>query len=276
MSETSTMQGGGMPLAENEHVKELFGILQDNNRDTSGLSAIIGHVGEMESFIKRSEEMIAKMKAQLDSMKEVQNHPIKTYLQNAIKMLEQKVTEVKERIGELKDSIIEGCKNAVTACKEKGLAVLNSIASFFGFKQNLQDLNKDIDRIITQSEKAVAKIEAFSNEYHSAGRAMKNMARMAVGKKPIDAKKEAGKLAQTLAAPYKIQKSALIGLKKSVNRAVAKLEQLDAKVTARKAERAVHTKKPLTERLEAGKNRVAKVKLNLPPPGRTKVQGAEL
>lgn len=281
MSENGTIQGGNAPqsdtsLMENGYVKELFNILQNNSRDTTGLSAIIGHVNEMESFVKRAEDKIADMKSQLDSMKEIQNHPFKTYLQNTIKTLENKVAEVKERLAELKANIIDGCKNAVSAFKEKGISALANIADFFKIKQNLQDWKKDINSMIKADDKAVAKIATFSNEYHSAGRALKNMARVAIGKEPIDRKKEAGKLAAVIAAPYKAQKSVLIGLKKSLDKAITKLDKLENSETVKQAERSIERKPSLLGRLEANKAKVEQIKRDMPMPERAKVQGAEI
>jgi predicted nuclease with TOPRIM domain len=191
----------------------------------------------MESFVKRAEDKIADMKSQLAEMKEVQNHPAKAALQNAVKSLEHKVAEIKGRLVELKGSIAEGCKNAVAAFKEKGVAALDRLASFFHIKSGLQDWNKRIDSAIKDDDKAVAKIEAFAAEYHSAGRALKNMARVAVGKQPVDAKKEAGRLTKALAAPYRMQKTALIGLKKSIGKAIASLEGLENTAAARRGQR---------------------------------------
>jgi cob(I)alamin adenosyltransferase len=266
MSENAT------PLAENQYVKELFSILQDNGRDSSGLSALLGHVNEMENFVKRAEDRIAEMKSQLADMKEVQNHPVKAYLQNAIKTLEHKVADVKERLGDLKANIIEGCKNAVTAFKEKGINALDKLASFFHIKQDLQDWKKGIDGAIKADDRAVAKIEAFASEYHSAGRAIKNMARVAVGKELIDAKKEAGKLAKTAAAPYKAQKSALTGLRKSIDKAITRLERLENSAAEKKSERKIEKKPSMLAKLDANKERVEREKRELPTPERTKSQ----
>jgi hypothetical protein len=263
------------PLMENQYVKELFSILQDNGRDTSGLSALLGHVGEMENFVKRAEDRIAEMKSQLADMKEVQNHPVKTALQNAIKTLENKVAVVKEQLSELKNNIAEGCKNAIAAFKEKGITALDNIASFFHIKGGLQDWQKNIDGAIKADDKAVAKIEAFASEYHSAGRAIKNMARVAVGKQPIDAKKEAGKLAKTLAAPYKAQKAALTGLRKSIDKAIAKLERLET-TAAKQAERTVEKRPSMLAKLNDNKERVEREKRELPTPERTRTQAVEV
>jgi hypothetical protein len=276
MNENTTPQGDNSPLAENQYVKELFSILNDNGRDTSGLSALLGHVNEMESFVKTAESTISDMKRQLDGMKEIQNHPVKTALQNAIKTLETKVAEVKERLGELKANIISGCKEAVSAFKQKGISALNSLASFFRVKDGLDGWKKDIDFTIQADNKAIAKIEAFSTEYHSAGRAIKNMARVAIGRPPLDAKKEAGKLSKTIAAPYKVQKSALTSLKKSIDKAISAIDRMEQTETVKQAERVITKKPPLMQRMAANKERVAQVKLEMPTPDRTKTKGLEV
>jgi hypothetical protein len=68
------------------------------------------------------------------------------------------------------------------------------------------------------------------------------MARVAIGKEPIDAKKEAGKMAKAFAAPYRAQKAVLAGLKKSVNKAIKSLETLESNVALRKAEQKAENK----------------------------------
>jgi len=153
--QSGVTNGNSVPIAENQYVKELFSILSENNKDTVGLSALIGHVKDMEDFVKRAESKIVDMKSQLDSMKEVQNHPIKTSLQNAIRSLEAKVADVKEQLAALKDSIIEGCKNAVTTFKEKGIAALNNIASFFHIKSNLQSMSNEMTKSVGICDKAI-------------------------------------------------------------------------------------------------------------------------
>ena len=266
----------GEPLAENDYVQQLFGILSDNGRDTSGLSALLSHVSDMETFVKSAEDTISTMKAQLSEMKEVQDHPVKTALQNTIRSLEVKVAEVKERLVELKSNIVEGCKNAVNAFKEKGISALDKLASFFHVKDNLQDWKKNIQFVIQSDSKAIAKIEAFSAEYHSAGRAVKNMARVAVGKKPIDAKKEAGKLSKVMTAPYRAQAVALNGLKKSIDKAVAKLDDLEANAAERREQRSIEKKPSVLGALAANKERVERDKLEMPVPQKAQVKGAAL
>lgn len=268
MNDNQNTSGGNKGnLMENEHVKELYNILQENGKDTSGLTALISHVSGMEDFVKNAEDKIAVMKSQLDTMKEMQDHPIKNALQKAITALEAKVAEIKAQITELKTNIVEGCKNAVAAFKEKGAAVLNKLASFFKIKSGLQTIKNDTIKSVNNCDKAVARIQTFSKEYHTAGRGIKNMARVMVGKKPIDAVKESGKLAKAVSAPYKAEKACLLGIRKQVDKMIAALDKLEQGVEAKRNERAANPKqkKPtLMERLDAKKKEIKVRELEAP------------
>jgi len=280
MDETNAPQtnsGNSPPLAQNEYVQELFSVLQDNGKDTKGLAALIGHVSEMESFVKRAEDKIASMKEQLAEMKEVQNHPVKTSLQNAIKSLETKVAEVKERIAELKTNIIEGCKSAVEAFKENGAAALNNLAKFFHIKSGLKAIDKSAEQSVKQCEKAISNINGFAENYHAAGRAVKNMGLIIIGREPVDAKTENGKLAKTIAAPYKAEKAVLNSIKKSVDKAITALDGMEERQAVKKKERQAEREKPdMLAKITKNKERVERDKRELPQPERTKAVGLDV
>jgi len=272
MDVNTTTSGNGGNIMSNEYVQELFSILQDNGKDTAGLTALIDHVKGMEDFVKNSENQIASMKSQLNEVKEIQDHPIKHSLQNTIKALETRVAEIKERLGELKNNIVEGCKNAASAFKEAGASVLNKLASFFMVKDDLQAMKNSTIKSVDKCDKAMAKIETFSNEYHKSGRALKNMARVAVGKQPIDAVKESGKLAKAVSAPYKAKKACMLGIQKQVDKMINALDNLEKGVEARAA-----AKKPMLERLEEKKLEIKQRELEMPKPERTaKAVGLEV
>jgi hypothetical protein len=219
------------------------------------------------------------MKSQLDEMKEVQNHPIKTALQKTIAALEAKVAAIKEQIGELKANIIDGCKNAVSAFKEKGAAVLDKLASFFKIKSGLQNIKNDSIKAADMCDRSMAKIETFSQEYHKGGRAIKNLARIAVGKQPLDTVKESGKLAKVMCAPYKASKAINLGMKKQCDKIIASLDKLEKGAEAKRSEKAAadKPKKPtLMQRLDAKKKEIKERELEKEPRSRVKTKGAEL
>jgi hypothetical protein len=205
----------------------------------------------MENFVRMAESRIAEMKSQLDDMKQIQNHPVKTALKNAIKSLETKVAEIKTQLSELKKNIIDGAKNALAEFKSKGTAVLDRIAAFFQVKKGLQAIQNNAEKSMNNCDRAVAKIEVFATEYHGASRHMKNMIRVILGKEPISEKKSSGRLAGAVAAPYKAHKTVMNGLKNIADKAAANLERLEVSAEVKRSEK---PKKPtLMEKLEANK-----------------------
>jgi hypothetical protein len=281
MDENSALQnnsGNSAPLAQNEYVQELFSILRDNGRDASGLAALIGHVSEMESFVQKSEVKISEMKSQLAEMKEVQNHPVKTALQNAIKALETKVAEVRERIAELKTNIIEGCKSSVEAFKEKGAAALNNLAKFFRIKGGLKAIDKSAEQSVKNCDRAITEINQFAQNYHAAGRAVKNMGLIIIGREPVDVQKANGLLAKSMAAPYKAGKSAQNGIRKAVTKAIAALEGMEERQAAKKLERSAEgAEKPdMLAKIAKNQERVEREKRELPTPERAKAAGLDV
>jgi len=265
----STNIGSGVinaPLMENQYVKELFDILNTNNKDSSGLLALINHVSSLEDFVKQAESKITDMKTQLDVIKEIQNHPIKTALQNTVKTLETKVAEIKVHIAELKSDIIEGCKNAVAAFKENGIATLDKLASFFHIKSGLKSISSNIDMSIKSVDNSITKIAVFSKEYHQTGRHIKNMGRVLVGKQPIDSVKEVGALAKIVSAPYKADKKILISMKKAVDKMAEKLDRLSQ--SAAMSREAKADKPSLTIKLKTNKELIRKLEQEKPVPTR--------
>ena len=261
-------------LTQNEYVQELFAILESNGKDTSGLSAMLGKEQEMQNTLAALMSWKKQAEKQLDAISEIQNHPMKSALKNVIKTLEVKIEKLKEQLTELRSGIITGCKNAVAAFKEKGIAALDKLASFFHIKGVLKAIDRTVNESVAQCNSSIQRIDVFSREYHSAGRAVKNMARMFIGKEPIDAQKEAGRLARAVSAPFKIERAAMLKISGLAVAMTKSLEQLE-NTAAAKRDNPVREKKPkLLEELRDSKQLVEQRKLEMPVPERVKSKGA--
>jgi hypothetical protein len=270
MSENAT------PIAENEYVQELFSILRDNGRDVGGLSALLGHVAEMENFVKSAEDKISVMKDQLAEMKEVQNHPVKTALQKAIKSLENTVAVMKEQIRELKNDIIDGCKHAVQAFKERGISALDKLASFFHLKGAFKAIDKTARANIAVCDKAIAHQTAYYAEFYKASRALRNMGRIIIGREPLPSQSETRRLEKVATAPYRAEKAINAKISELADAAVVKLESLDARQAIKQAEQIRERKPSLLGNLSAKKEIVAQKKLESPMPERAKTAVPEV
>ena len=221
------------PIMENEHVKELLNIMQENRVDAKNLISMLGCVASMEKQLDKAAGELAVMRRELATMREEHSHPVRTALARAIHTLEVKINETRAALDTLKNNIISGCRNAVAAFKENGKAALDNLARFFRLKPALNELSKSLDSLIKANENSVAKIEAMSAEYHAAGRHVKNVARVFTGKEPVLEIKPNGKLAKLIEAPFKTVRAIRVAVKANIDRAVAALERMEQEAPVR-------------------------------------------
>lgn len=267
------------PLKENEHVKELLSILKENGKgaDASGLAAIVGYVGSMENQLNRAAEDLKAVMTELNAMREERNHPLRTAIQNAAQSMEANINETRTRLEALKDKIIDGCKQAVAAFKEKGISALNGIAKFFKIKPALQSLQNRLQRDIKHDTAMVAKIESLSTQYHSAGMHLRNVGRALRGKEPITAVKPNGKLAKLAEAPFRADMQCLKNALKDTEKAIASLERLEKAAPQKAVTTPGKDDKPSTlETMKRLAEKIAGYKKEAPVTDKSKHKGAEI
>lgn len=216
------------PIAENEQVKELLALLKDNN--TPGyeeFSKLIEHVTGMEQRLLEATE---ELKAVRQEMQGLQNHSLKDALQKSYTAMEANISVMRHRLSELKSQIINGCRNILTDFRERGAVALNGITQFLHVRPVLESIQSAAEKSMQVSNRAVARIDAFSTEYHEMGRHLKNMGRAIQGKPAETDAKENGKVARVFKGAFKVEGAgALIS---SINRnaewalnTLARLEQ---------------------------------------------------
>ena len=242
MSKKEVNQSG--TLLENEHVKELLAILKENSVSPKDLLDVIGYVGAMERQLDAAVSDLLSMRKELSELQESKDHPIRVTLQKAINSLENKINETRERLEAVKADIIDGCKKAVAAFKEKGIAALDSLASFFKIRKGLEAVRDRMNQTIGYDEKAMKKIEAISTEYHEAGKHVKNIGRTALGKETVSQANPMGRLAKLIQAPYRLDKAYSQAVKRQTEKAIGSLEKLGERAASqREAKEAGKTEK---------------------------------
>lgn len=236
------------PILENEHVKELLAILRENNvPSTQDFLAVLNQVGAMEKQLDAAVKELAAMRQELKTAQE-QNHSVKTALQKAVIVMQGQVLDLRDKLSELKKTVIEGCKNAVTEFKEKGVAALDNIARFFKVRPILEAMRDNLTKNIQYDDKAISKIEAISTEYHQAGRHLKNIGRAILGKETLQEVKQPGKLAAVISAPFRAERSCFAAMKRSADKALGAISRLE--------ERAAEKKPSIRKAMEAHKQQI--------------------
>jgi len=221
------------PIMENENVVELLSILRDNNRSDKALLAVLGQVTAMEKQLAAAVRELAAMRRDLAEA-EKRNHPIKNALQKAVITMQAQVIEMRDKLAALKQSVIDGCKNAVQAFKDKGIAALDNIARFFKIRPILESIHTGADRAAQSAAKTVANIETISAQYHEAGKHLKNAGRALTGQEIVQDAKPNGLVSKTFSAPFRAVRACFAGIRNHAVVAVSKLKQLEEQAATRK------------------------------------------
>lgn len=213
------------PIAENEQVKELLALLKENNAPGyEEFSKLIGHVSEME---QRLSEATEELKAMRREMQGLQNHSLKDSLQKSCKAIETNLATMHQRLSKLKEQIIDGCRNILTDFKERGAVALNGITQFLHIRPALEAIQNESEKGIQACDRAVSRIDAFSAEYHEAGRHLKNMGRTLQGKPAEAEAKENGKLASIFKGGFKVQRALIHSVSREAERSLYTLARLE-------------------------------------------------
>jgi uncharacterized protein YukE len=217
----------GVRITEQKDVKELLGILRENNISAPDLVGVINHLAAMERELGKASTDLSAMRRELAEMREEAGHPIRTALQNAAKGLAAKIKSARSALSALKDKIIYGCRRAVTAFKAGGVAALNNLSGFFNVRSELTAARDAINDAIRYNEGQIGKIERAAEAYHEAGRAIRNIGRSLRGEEPVPAIKPNGKLARLVAAPFRTEHRRLNRSLNRVNKALACIDRLE-------------------------------------------------
>ena len=223
-----------LPIAENEHVKELLKIILEHNAPTmKDMLSVLGQIGAMEKQLEAAVTELSAMRRELAEA-QAQNHPAKTIMQKAVITMQGQVLELRDKLAEIKQNIIDGCKNAIAAFKEKGISALDDIARFFKIRPMLESIRSEIDKGIKIDDKAIAKIENISKEYHEAGRHLKNISRVIMGKEPIRESKPIGAVAKSFTASFRAERKCLCVMKNNIEAAIGSFSRLEERASKHK------------------------------------------
>lgn len=222
---TQIALSGEPPIAENEQVKALLVLLKEN--DTPGwreFAVLISHVSGME---RQLSEALEELQAIRQKMDEVQDRSLKAALQKAGKSLEKNVDALRQRLSTLKEQIVGGCKNILEDFKVRGSAALNGITGFLHLKPVLKAVQSAAKKSIEASDRAAARIDAFSTEFHEAGRHLRNMGRSIRGMEAQAEAKENGKIARAFKGGFQVERAFLSAVEKGAGRSLDSLARLE-------------------------------------------------
>lgn len=213
-------------VEENEQVKALVVLLM--GKDPAGGRELEELAGQVASMERRLDAALEELGAMRQKIQEVQDRSLKAVLQKSCKALEGNVDAMRQRILELKGQVIEGCRNILKDFADRGAVALNGVSRFLHLKPALEAVQTAAEKVVQSSDRAVSRIDAFSTEFHEAGRHLKNMGRSIQGR-PVQAEvKENGRIAEAFKGAFKIERAFASAIGENVGlslNALARLEQ---------------------------------------------------
>ena len=255
-------QRGTAPITSNKDVKELLKILQYNDAPSKNdFMAVLTQIAAMEKQLEAAVNELSAMRRELAEAQK-QNHPVKDTLQKTVISMQSQVLELRDKLAELKENVINGCKDVIAAFKEKGITALDNITRFFKIKPILENIRDTLDKNIKSDDRAIAKIEAISTEYHQAGLHIKNMGQAILGRDSRQEAKPSGKLAAAISYPFRMERRCFANIKKSAETAIASISRLE--------ERAAEQKPSIKKTIEELDKKVERERAERPAPVRSR------
>lgn len=181
----------------------------------------------MSGMERQLSDALEEMQAMRQKMQEVQDRPLRAVLKKSGLALEENVDAMRRRLLDLKGQIVEGCRNILEDFKERGVAALNGIACFLRLKPVFEAVQAAVESSIQASDRAVSRIDAFSTEFHEAGRHLKNMGRSLMGRDVETEARENGKIARAFKGAFKIERSFAVAVTKRTEKAQGALGRLE-------------------------------------------------
>ena len=216
-----------IPLIKNEYVIQLLSILQEHNKTAEqDIIALLDQVASMEKQLELAVQELTAIRQDFAAAKK-QNQSVKNALQKAVIVMQDQVTKLRNRMAELKQRVIDGCKNAISTFKEKGIIMIDNTAQFFKVVPILEAIQKNADRAAGLADKAATDLERIAAKYHEAGRRVKNAGRALSGKDTVQEAKPNGKIAKTFTTPFRATYSCFKGIQNNAVAAVGKFKRLE-------------------------------------------------
>lgn len=220
-----------VPVEENEQVKALIVLLM--GKDPAGGRELEELAGQVASMERRLDAALEELGAMRQKIQEVQDRSLKAVLQKNCKALEGNVDAMRQRILELKGQVIEGCRNILKDFADRSAVALDGVSRFLRLRPALEAVQAAAERTVQSSDRAAARIDAFSTEFHEAGRHLKNMGRTIQGKPTEAEAKENGRVANAFKGAFKIERAFASAIGENVELSLNTLTRLEQRAQHR-------------------------------------------
>lgn len=186
--------------------------------------AMCQQIAGMEKQLNAAMEELEVMRRELARTK---NSPVRQTLAQTVHSLEKLTMTLRTQMEDLKHRIVAGSQKALASFREQRVLVLANTAKFFRIRPALQAIEQGLNRAMVQNDKALARLEAASREYHEAGKHLKNMLKAIQAQEPLMEPKSSGAITRSLSASLQQENRFFHSMKERTGGAIRRLDQLE-------------------------------------------------
>lgn len=216
-----------VPLREQENLKELFRILDENGlkEEKEQVLSLADYIDSMDEQFGKVLSELQDVKQQLDQMQEkgLRQSALKT-----VRAVESKIGEARVQLKVLKARFVDGVNRTIKGFKEKGTLAVYQTIDFLGIKKGLQAVKTHLHRSIESADRGIDRLSNIGDEMHGVKTHLGNIKRELAGKEPLAAGSrdvEAGAVFQMQKMLYGTM-GVLNGMEKQTDQTLKKLDSL--------------------------------------------------
>lgn len=216
-----------VPLREQENLKELFRILDENGlkKEKEQVLSLADYIDSMDEQFGKVLSELQDVKQQLDQMQEkgLRQSALKT-----VRAVESKIGEARVQLKVLKARFVDGVNRTIKGFKEKGTLAVYQTIDFLGIGKGLQAVKTHLHRSIESTDRGIDRLSNIGDEMHGVKTHLGNIKRELAGKEPLAAGSrdvEAGAVFQMQKMLYGTM-GVLNGMEKQTDQTLKKLDSL--------------------------------------------------
>lgn len=218
-------------LTQDEMILELINLLRKNGmRDKANdVFETATYVDILEQKLDQMTNELSEVKKQLQEMQDRKfSDSIKEALSDMVTKMENRCNEIKATLFEVKEDMKAKANEIVQTVKQKGKEALNKVSEFIGLKGKLESMREKLRQGIIDTDKTIAKIEAFGSGMREASQMVANTLRTFADKPVVDyaEKEKSFSKTEALKKPWKWQKKIYQSMELHMDAAIDKVQNL--------------------------------------------------
>lgn len=218
-------------LTQDEMMLELISLLKKNRvqNKANDLFETSAYVDMLERKLDEMTAEITEVRKQLQEMQDKTfTDTIKKFLSDMVTKMENRCSEIKATLFEVKEGMIAKASEIVQEVKWKGKEALNKVSEFAGLKDKLMSMREKLRQGITETDRTIAKIDAFGLGMREAGHMAVNTFRTFADKPVVDYAEREKRFSKTeaLKKPWKWQRKVYQSMELHLDAAIDKMQKL--------------------------------------------------